>query len=91
LAAERRLRQARETDRGLAETASDDLAIAIDEARAAKEPTERLQWEVAQGRSHTIDEMNQAQDAVTRTEVRLLIRLREQSSSMAPRLGRGGA
>jgi hypothetical protein len=45
LAAERLLRQARETDRGLAETASDDLAIAIDEARAAKEPLEGLQWE----------------------------------------------
>jgi hypothetical protein len=73
LEAERLLRQAREADRGLAETASDDLAIAIDEARAAREPLEKLRWEVAQGRSHTIDEMNQAQDAVTMAEVKLMI------------------
>jgi hypothetical protein len=73
LAAERLLRQARETERGLAETASDDLAIAIVEARAAKAPMERLQWEVAQGRSHTADEMNQAQDVLIHAGVKLMI------------------
>jgi hypothetical protein len=73
LAAERLLRQARETERGLAETASDKLVVAIKEAKAAKGAFERRQLEVMQGRSLTGDEMNEAQDAVTRTEVTLVI------------------
>jgi hypothetical protein len=73
LAAERLRRQAKETERGLAETASDKLVVAINEAKAAKRPLVRLQWEVMQGQSHTQDEMNAALDAVTRTEVKLMI------------------
>jgi hypothetical protein len=71
LAAERLLRQAKETERGLGETASDHLVVAINDAKAAKATMETLRLESRQGQSHPSEEMSRAQDAVTATNVRL--------------------